>query len=120
MAEPRNAAVASPVGRAKLPEAFPIAADFRPYLVPYETSAKVIEYFVAAASCETPAEKFAPTIRPIFPASLMFPGKAVTKVSFFGLFQSVGATPESHAVKLPEVPDLSARKITLTFGFGSV
>ena len=72
----------APFGRAKFPEAFPIAVVFRLNFFPYETSAYVIEYFVAPANCETPVEELAPTIRPIFFVSLMFAGKAVTKVSF--------------------------------------
>jgi hypothetical protein len=56
----------------------------------------------------------------MFPEALMFPGNAVVNASLPFLVQTVGATPLSHDVKLFEVPDPSARKITLIGWFGSV
>jgi len=56
----------------------------------------------------------------MFPGALIFPGKEVAKKSFEGFVHRVGFTPLSHLVKLFEVPDLSARKITLIFWLGSV
>ena len=93
----------------KLPAALPIEAARRPYASPQFFSAYVIEYFVFAASVATPCEALAPTIRPIFPVELIFPGNAVVNASLAGFVHTDGATPLSHFVKLFEVPDPSAR-----------
>jgi len=84
----------------------------RPNDVPHCFSAYVIEYGDFAASVATPCEPFAPTIRPMFAVSLMFPGNAVVNASLAGFVQTVGATPFMKRVKLFEVPDVSERKTT--------
>jgi len=109
-AAPKNADVAAESGKVKFPEAFDTYAARSPKVSPQFFSAYVIEYLVFAASPATPCDCPAPTIRPMLPAALrVVVGNAVVNALFPGFVQTVGATPLSHAVKLPVVPDPSER-----------